>query len=81
LEKKKAGDKKSRLESAKEMVLRVGKTFEENLIRKNDGANDQQGVDLSMSSANFAIFQGAGLETLDSRGLGRTWTRRDEHVD
>ena len=34
-----------------------------------------------MSSANFAIFQGAGLETLDARGLGRQWTRRDEHVD
>lgn len=82
LEKKKSSaPKKSRLSSANELAHRVGKTLEDTFIRKNDAANDKQGVDQSMNSANFAIFQGAGLETLDSRGLGRTWTRRDEKVD
>jgi hypothetical protein len=55
--------------------------LENTLIRKNDGADDQAGLDHSMNTANFAIFQGAGLETLDSRGLGRQWTRRDENTD
>ena len=80
--KKISAPKKGRISSAKEAALRVGKTLEEIFIRKNDDAfNDKQGMDQSMNSANFAIFQGAGLETLDSRGLGRTWTRRDETVD
>jgi hypothetical protein len=80
LEKKKSA-KKSPIVTAKEIAFKVGQTLESVLIRKNDAENDKQGVDLSMNSANFAIFQGAGLETLDSRGLGRQWTRRDEHVD
>jgi len=82
LEKKKSSaPKESRLSSAQDLALRVGKSLENTFIRKNDAPNDKQGVDQSMNSANFAIFQGAGLETLDSRGLGRTWTRRDENVD
>ena len=80
LEKKKTV-KKTRIATAKEAAIRVGKTLEKVLIRKNDAVNDKQGVDHSMNSAHFAIFHGAGLETLDSRGLGRQWTRRDEHVD
>jgi hypothetical protein len=63
------------------VALTVGRTFESTFIRKNDGENDQQGMDHSMNSANFAIFQGAGLETFNSRGLGREWSRRDEYVD
>ena len=59
----------------------MGKNLEEVMIRKNDGHNDKQGMDHSMNSANFAIFQGAGLETFDTRGLGRQWTRKDEQVD
>jgi hypothetical protein len=82
LEKKKSSaPKKSRVSSAKDAALRVGKSLEDTFIRKDDAANNKQGMDQSMNSANFAIFQGAGLETLDSRGLGRTWTRRDENVD
>lgn len=69
------------MSSAKDAALRVGKSLEDTFIRKDDSANKKQGMDQSMNSANFAIFQGAGLETLDSRGLGRTWTRRDETVD
>jgi hypothetical protein len=65
----------------KEAALKVGHIFENIFIRKNDAENDKQGVDHSMNSANFAIFQGVGLETLDSRGLGRQWTRRSEHTD
>jgi len=77
LEKKKSAEK-PRLSTAKEMALSVGKTLEKYLIRKNDGESMKQGVDHAMNSANFAVFQGLGLETLDSRGLGRQWTRRDE---
>ncbi len=79
LEKKSAA--RSRITAAKEVALRVGGVLENTLIRKNDGADDQAGLDHSMNTANFAIFQGAGLETLDSRGLGRQWTRRDENTD
>jgi hypothetical protein len=78
---KKKSTKKSRISVVKETALRVGKNLEEVMIRKNDGDNDKQGVDHSMNSANFSIFQGVGLETFDSRGLGRQWTRKDEQVD
>ena len=61
----------------KEAVLKVGGALQDLFIRKNDAETDKQGVDSSMNSANFAIFQGVGLETFDSRGLGRTWTRID----
>jgi hypothetical protein len=80
LEKKKS-TKKPQWSTAKEAALRVGKNLEDVLIRKNDGEGDKQGVDHAMNSSSFAIFQGAGLETFDSRGLGRQWTRKDEHVD
>lgn len=79
--KKSKSTKKSRVSTVKEAALRVGKNLEDIIIRKNDGENDKQGVDHSMNSSNFAIFQGAGLETFDSRGLGRQWTRKDEHND
>ena len=79
--KKSSAPNQSRISSAKDAALGIGKTLEDTFIRKNDAPNDKQGVEQSMNSANFAIFQGAGLETLDSRGLGRSWTRRDEDVD
>lgn len=80
LERKKS-TKKTLATRVKETVLTAGHAFENIFIRKNDAGNDKQGVDHSMNSANFAIFQGAGLETLDSRGLGRQWTRRSEYTD
>lgn len=79
--KKNKSTKKTWLSTAKGAALRLGKNLENILIRKNDGEGDKQGVDHAMNSSNFAIFQGAGLETFDSRGLGRQWTRKDEHVD
>jgi hypothetical protein len=79
LEKKSAA--RNKLTTAKEVALRVGGALESTLVRKTDGADAHVGMDHSMNTANFAIFQGAGLETLDSRGLGREWTRRDEHTD
>ena len=78
LEKK--STKKTPLKSAKEIVLKVGRSIENILIRKDDGVNEKK-ADTSLNSATFAIFQGAGLETLDSRGLGRQWSRRDETAD
>ena len=78
LEKK--STKKTPLKSAKEIVLKVGRGIENILIRKDDGVNEKK-ADTSLNSATFAIFQGAGLETLDSRGLGRQWSRRDETAD
>jgi len=78
LEKK--STKKTPLKSAKEIALKVGRGIENILIRKDDGANEKK-ADTSLNSATFAIFQGTGLETLDSRGLGREWTRRDETSD
>lgn len=69
------------MSSAKEVAVRVGKNLEELIIRKNDGESDKQGVDHALNSSNFAVFQGAGLETFDSRGLGRTWTRKSEYTD
>jgi hypothetical protein len=65
----------------KEFAATVGKGVENLLVRKDQAEDDNRGADLSMNTANFAIFQGAGLETLDSRGLGRQWTRRDENTD
>ena len=76
LEKKKS-TKKTPLKSAKEIALKVGRAVESIIIRKDDGANEKK-ADTSLNSANFAIFQGTGLETFDSRGLGRGWTRRDD---
>lgn len=61
----------------KEAAIKVGSGLQDLFIRKNDAETDTQGVDLSMNSANFAIFQGVGLETFDSRGLGRTWSKID----
>jgi len=78
LEKK--STKKTPLKSAKEIVLKVGRGIENILIRKDDGVNEKK-ADTSLNSATFAIFQGTGLETLDSRGLGRQWSRRDETAD
>jgi len=75
-------EKRSIFTSAKELALRVGKAFEDNFIRKSEGETIKQGMDHVMNSANFAVFQGVGLETFDSRGLGRQWTRReDEPLD
>ena len=72
--------KKTPLKSAKEIALKVGRGVENIIIRKDDGANEKN-ADTALNSANFAIFQGTGLETLDSRALGREWTRRDETAD
>ena len=80
MEKKKT-TRKTRRSKIKDGALSVGHGFEKLFIRKNDGEDNQQGIDLSMNSANFAIFQGAGLETFDSRGLGRQWSRRDDSDD
>jgi len=66
---------------AKEWAISIGKGIENLIVRKTAAEDDKHGVDLSLNTANFAIFQGAGLETLDSRGLGRQWTRRDESTD
>jgi hypothetical protein len=63
------------------LALSIGKGLEDILVRKNAAEDDKRGADLSMNTANFAIFQGAGLETLNTRGLGRQWTRRDETTD
>jgi hypothetical protein len=63
------------------LALQVGETLEDTFVRKNDGSNGEGGMDYSMNTANFAIFQGAGLETLDSRGLGREWTRRNSNFE
>lgn len=79
LEKKSAA--RNKITAAKEMALRVGGALESTMVRKTEGTDGRAGIDHSMNTANFAIFQGAGLETLDSRGLGREWTRRDEHTD
>ena len=78
---RKRSAKKSPFATAKEVALNVGCKWEDLFIRKNDAENDKQGLDSSMNSASFAIFQGVGLETFDSRGLGRTWSRRDESMD
>jgi len=72
---------KSPITQIKEGALKVGRGFEKLFVRKNDGEDVRTGADLSMNAANFSIFQGVGLETLDSRGLGREWTRRDERTD
>jgi hypothetical protein len=79
LEKKKS-TKKSPFTGVKDLALTVGRSFEKHFIKKNYGEADMQGMDMSMN-ADFAIFQGAGLETFDARGLGRTWSRRDETMD
>jgi hypothetical protein len=79
LEKKKS-TKKTPLKSAKAIALKIGHGVESILIRKDDGANEKK-ADTALNSSNFAIFQGTGLETLDSRGLGREGTRRDETAD
>lgn len=76
MEKKKAGTGKHRMAKVKDVALKVGHAVEDTIVRKHDGPNGEPGMDNSMNTANFAIFQGAGLETLDSRGLGREWTRR-----
>jgi hypothetical protein len=78
LEKKKS-TKLTPFKSAKELALKAGRGVESILIRKDDGGKEK--ADTALNSANFAIFQGAGLETLDSRGLGREWTRRDHTTD
>lgn len=77
---KKKSTKKTLLKSAKESALNIGHAVESLLIRKDDGANEKK-ADTSLNSAHFAIFQGTGLETFDSRGLGREWTRRDQTAD
>jgi hypothetical protein len=69
---------KSSTTKIKDAALKVGDVLENTLIRKHAGDQPQ---DSSMNTANFAIFQGAGLETLNSRGLGRQWTRRNEQTD
>ena len=63
------------------MALKVGGVLESTLVRKNAAEDGQSGVDHSMNTANFSIFQGVGLETLDSRGLGRQWSRRNDLTD
>jgi hypothetical protein len=65
----------------KDVAHKVGDVLETTLIRKHAGEQPQSGIDSTLNSANFAIFQGAGLETLNSRGLGREWTRRNEETD
>jgi hypothetical protein len=81
-ERKKGGhDRKSKIGSVKEAAFNVGKTLEDTFIRKNDGETDKQGMDHVMNSANFAVFQGVGLETFNSRGLGRTWSKRPVEPD
>ena len=72
---------KSPTTKIKDAALKVGEVLENTLVRKHAGDQPQAGVDSSMNSANFSIFQGAGLETLNSRGLGRQWTRRNEQTD
>jgi hypothetical protein len=72
---------RNKITAAKEVALKVGEALESTLVRKTDAVDPHVGMDNSMNTAHFAIFQGAGLETLDSRGLGREWTRRDEHTD
>jgi len=79
LEKKKS-TRPTPFNSAKEIALKVGHGVEGILIRKDDGGRDKK-ADTALNSSNFAIFQGTGLETLNSRGLGREWTRRDESTD
>jgi hypothetical protein len=72
---------KSSTTKIKDAAIKVGDVLENTLIRKHAGDQPQAGVDSSLNTANFAIFQGAGLETLNSRGLGREWTRRNEQTD
>jgi hypothetical protein len=79
LEKKKS-TRPTAFKSAKELALKAGHGVESILIRKDEGGKEKK-ADTALNSANFAIFQGAGLETLDSRGLGREWTRRDHTTD
>jgi len=70
---------RNKITAAKEIALRVGGALESTMVRKTEGTDGRAGIDNSMNTANFAIFQGAGLETLDSRGLGREWTRRGSY--
>ena len=79
LERKKDG--KSRVAKVKDAASKVGEVLEDTLVRMDDSPRLDGGADLSMNTANFAIFQGAGLETLDSRGLGREWTRRGTNLN
>jgi hypothetical protein len=65
----------------KDVAQKVGDVLESTLIRKHAGEQPESGIDSTLNSANFAIFQGAGLETLNSRGLGREWTRRNQDTD
>ena len=65
----------------KDVAQKVGDVLESTLIRKHAGEQPESGIDSTLNSANFAIFQGAGLETLNSRGLGREWTRRNQETD
>jgi hypothetical protein len=72
---------KSSTTKIKDAAVKVGDVLENTLIRKHAGDHPQAGADSSMNTANFAIFQGVGLETLNSRGLGREWSRRNELTD